>query len=275
MGTSHRHTPTIQHQPNWGQTSAAVTDIATGVEKSDNLEKNPPAAMTPQQINSRQSKLDNQIRRNFHRAVRNLVRSAGGRGKVSSGISRAVGHAGVVVAGRFISTFTDIANRGLLQWMRAKGIMSLEGKSCRDILSIIRGFIQNGVSGLDNTAANEALEHVMEMVEGQMNDDVASFDDVMGKVWENEVIKDLIDEFFGMYIYSHLSQDFEEKLTYEKGSDVMLMTMAEIRELIIDDIKIGKLGRSPETIDWASEEGQIFIRKEFDRIIYILSGNED
>ena len=57
--------------------------------------------------------------------------------------------------------------------------------------------------------------------------------------------------------------------------DVMLMTMAEIRELIIDDIKIGKLGRSPETIDWASEEGQIFIRKEFDRIIYILSGNED
>ena len=275
MGTSHRHTPTIQHQPNWGQTSASVTSIAIEVEKADELDKNPPAHMTPQQITKRQSTLDNQIRKNFHRAVRNLVRSAGGRAKVGNGTSRALGHAGVVVLGKFVSTFNEITNHGLVQWMRDRGILSLEGKTCRDILNIIRGFIQNGVAGLDNTAANEALEHVMELLEDQMDDNITSFDEVMGKVWENESIKDLIDEFFGMYIFSHLSQDFEEKLGYEKGTEVMYMAMDEIRELIIDDVKMGKLGRSAETIDWGSEEGIIFISKEFDRILYILSGNED
>ena len=208
MGTSHRHTPTIQHQPNWGQTSASVTSIAIGVEKADELDKNPPAHMTPQQITKRQSTLDNQIRKNFHRAVRNLVRSAGGRAKVGNGTSRALGHAGVVVLGKFVSTFNEITNHGLVQWMRDRGILSLEGKTCRDILNIIRGFIQNGVAGLDNTAANEALEHVMELLEDQMDDNITSFDEVMGKVWEKESIKDLIDEFFGMYIFSHLSQDF-------------------------------------------------------------------
>ena len=55
----------------------------------------------------------------------------------------------------------------------------------------------------------------------------------------------------------------------------MYATMLEIKEQIIDDIKTGKNGRSVATVDWNSEDGKNFIKSEFDRILFILAGNED
>ena len=52
-------------------------------------------------------------------------------------------------------------------------------------------------------------------------------------------------------------------------------TMEEIKELIMDDIRRNYSGRDASTVDWSSADGQGFIQKEFDRILYILSGNED
>ena len=85
----------------------------------------------------------------------------------------------------------------------------------------------------------------------------------------------MLDRFFGMYIFCHLSQNFKEKLEYEKGTEVMNETLNEIKDLILDDIHRSRDGSDTASIDWGTEEGQAFIQQEFDRIIYILSGNED
>lgn len=76
-------------------------------------------------------------------------------------------------------------------------------------------------------------------------------------------------------IYSYLSQSFAEKLEHEKGTKTMSATMMEIKEQIIDDIKTGKNGRSVASVNWNSEDGKNFIKSEFDRILFILAGNED
>ena len=297
MGTSHRHTPTVVGEPNWGNASASVTSIATAEEELDKLdnelegeenaddtsdnyendgEKNESrTAVSPERIAKRQRQLDSQIRRNYHHAVRNLVRAAGGRGKVSSGSSRAIGHAGVVIAGGLISAISEIVKNGLSDWLSRRGIHSLEGKSCQDVLDLIREYIEDGIAGMDNTAANEALECVMDELGEKIGDDLAAFDAAMVGILASEDIKDLLDKFFGMYIFSHLSQDFKEKLEYEKGTKVMNETMDEIKDLILDDIQRSRGGRDTVSIDWGTEEGTVFIQQEFDRIIYILSGNED
>lgn len=147
--------------------------------------------------------------------------------------------------------------------------------SCRDILDIIRKYIDNGVTGLDDTAAKEALEHIMDLLESRMDDDFSSFEEIMNNIVASDEIKDLLDEFFGVYIFSFLSQSFAEKLEQEKGTETMSATMSEIKEQIIDDIKTGKNGRSVDSVDWTSEEGRNFIKTEFNRILYILAGNED
>ena len=301
MGTSHRHTPSVAGEPNWGNASAAVTGIAGAEKEMDDLDKElgengettegddvqddgqeetatgkvPVTPARRKAITKRQQKLDSQIRTNYHKAVRSLVRAAGGRSKVSSGSSKAIGHAGVVIASGLVSAISSIVKNGLKDWLDRRGVTSLEGKSCQDILNLIRDYIKAGVAGLDNTAANQALESVLDDIEEKVGEDLENFDKVMSNLMNSDDIKDMLDRFFGMYIFCHLSQDFQEKLEYEKGSKVMNDTMNEIKELIEDDIKRSQLGRDAATIDWNSEEGKAFIQKEFDRIIYILSGNED
>lgn len=278
MGTSHRHKASIVGQPNWGDSSAAVTGIAEDIKKEEELNDQLQKPQTPKQKVQTQKKLsviDKRVRSNYHKAVRNLVRAAGGRARVSSGSSHAVGSAGISIANGFINTFNEIVSNGLNAWLKKKGVDTLLGKSCKEVLDLIRSYIDYDITGLDDTAANEALEHVMATLENRIGDDIEKFEEIMGNILNGEEIKDILDEFFGIYIYSHLSQDFSEKLEYEKGTEIMLQTMAEIKELILEDVKFGILKRPAEQIDWTSPESQIYIRKEFDRILFILSDDED
>ena len=65
MGTSHRHTPTVLGEPNWGNASAAVTSIAGAEEKLDEIEKelegmgNPEDSDDNQENEERQTKTAN------------------------------------------------------------------------------------------------------------------------------------------------------------------------------------------------------------------------
>ncbi len=275
MGTSHRHTPTVKGEPNWGKASAALTGLVGDVEESDDLEQNPPEDKTPTQVEKRQNQLSKRITRNYHTSVRNLVKASGGRHKVSSGGSRALGHGGIVVINNFISAIREIVSNGLATWLQQRGINSLEGKSCQDIIDFLRQYIESGVAGLDSTAANEAIESVMDRLDELVGDNVDEIEDKFDAILKGEEIKDIIDLFFGMYIYVHLSQDFEEKLEYEKGSVAMKNAMNEVKEQILDDIRVGRTGRDVRTVDWSKPEGKAFIQAEFDRILFILQGNED
>lgn len=278
MGTSHRHKASIIGQPNWGEASAAVTGIASDIDKENQLSQDLQKPQTPQQQKQTQKKISNidkRIRRNYHKAVHNFVKAAGGRAIVSSGSSHALGHAGINLAYGFINAFSEIVNNGLSSWLKSKGVDSLIGKSCKDILDLIKGFIDYDISGLDDTAANEALEHVMEIIEDRAGNDPSQLEKALTNAMNSDEIKEIMDEFFGMYIYCHLSQDFSEKLEYERGTETMLQTMSEIKEQILEDVRFGVLKRPAEQIDWTSPESKSFIKKEFDRILFILSGDED
>lgn len=275
MGTSHRHTPTVKGEPNWGKASAALTGLVGDVAESNDLEQNPPEDKTPTQVEKRQNQLGKRITRNYHTSVRNLVKASGGRHKVSSGGSHALGHGGIVVINNFVSAIQEIVSNGLATWLQQRGVDSLEGKSCQDIIDILRQYIESGVAGLDSTAANEAIENVMDRLDELVGDNVDEIEDKFDAILNGEDIKDIIDQFFGMYIYVHLSQDFEEKLEYEKGSIAMKNAMNEVKEQILDDIRVGRTGRDVRTVDWSKPEGKAFIQAEFDRILFILQGNED
>ena len=108
-----------------------------------------------------------------------------------------------------------------------------------------------------------------------IGEDVEEIDDVLDAILSGCQIKDLITLFFGMYVYSHLSQSFEEKLEYEKGSVATKDAMDQIKEQILDDVRTSRSGHDVRTIDWSKPEGNAFIKAEFDRIIYIIQGNED
>lgn len=273
MGTSHRHKPA--GSPNWGKASKAVTQISKDMNESNELSNNPPQNYSPKNIVKRQSTLGKRILRNYHHAVRDVIRASGGRNSVAKGLSKVMGHSGVYYAGTFASTFQEIAEQGLNTWLKKHGVSSIAGKTTKEIIELLSSFIHDDFTGLDDTAAREALEAVNDMVERQVDQNGGDFDKAFLEVVSSELIKEYIDVFFGVYIFSHLSQSFSERLQKNFGFEEANATMLEIKELIIDDVKRGFNNHSAEQIDWKSDEGKDFISKEFDKIIQILTNNED
>lgn len=275
MGTSHRHTPGVKGEPNWGSASSAMTQIANAELKSEQLINNPPPNASKKYIEQQQRKYTKSITSGYHHAIRNLVRAAGGRTRVANGNSRALGHSGIVVAQNFVNTVAEIATKGLSNWLKTNGISEELGKSRVSILNYLRKYLQSNVVGMDDTAANEALEHILGKFEDKIDSDASNFDDVMTSTISSSDILEIVDEFMGIYIFSHLSQNFKEKLEHEKGTSITSTTFNEIKDLIMDDVKRGFNGHSSLNIDWTGSEGRLFIQQEFNRIIFILSGNED
>lgn len=273
MGTSHRHKPA--GSPNWGKASRAVTQISKDVSESNDLSENLPKTSSPQKITKRQSTLEKRIYRSYHHAIRDVVRASGGRSSVAKGSSRVMGHSGVYYAGAFTSAFQEIAEQGLNAWLKEKGVGSIEGKTTKEVIELLSRFIHDDFTGLDDTAAREALEAVNEMVENQVTLNGGNLDKTFQEIVSSELVKDYLDVFFGVYIFSHLSQSFSERLQKNCGFEEANATMREIKELIMDDVKRGINGRPAGQVDWKGDEGKSFISQEFDRIIQILTNNED
>lgn len=116
------------------------------------------------------------ISRSCHHAVRDVVRALGGRSSVAKGSSRAMGHSGVYYAGAFTSAFQEIAEQGLSTWLKDKGISSIEGKTTKEVIELLSGFMHDYFTGLDDTAVREAMEAVNDMVENQVTQNDSDFD---------------------------------------------------------------------------------------------------
>lgn len=273
MGTSHRHKPT--GSPNWGKASKSITQISKDIGEANDLLDNPPQNISQHKIVKRQSILEDRISGSYHSAVRNIIRAAGGRNSVAKGTSRVIGHSGVHYAAAFTSTFQEIAEQGLSTWLHNKGVTSIEGKTTKEIIELLSGFMNDYFTGLDDTAAREGLEAVNDMVEENVKQNGGDFDKTFQQIVSSERVKDYLDIFFGVYIFSHLSQSFNERLQKNYGFEEANRTMSEIKSLIIDDVKRGVNGRPAGQINWKGSEGNQFISQEFNRIIQILTNNED
>lgn len=272
MGTSHRHHATVAGEPNWGKTSSAVSYLGKAVGEGKELDNNPPLNLNPKAIKRKQHSIDKRIKDNYHKAVSRLIKAAGGRKAVASGKSRVIGHAGIVLAGSWLQAMAEIRENGLDSWLKRRGIDSLDGKSVHDIFEIITGFIDSEITSLDDTAAQAALQYTMGLIENRMED--YNVEQTLDDVVSGEDVYYYLDQFFGFYVYSHLSQDFSEKLEKEKGTEIKDLTMEEIRDLIIDDISRGVNGKNAIDFDWSSKEGNVFMQQEFDKIINALTKGE-
>lgn len=128
---------------------------------------------------------------------------------------------------------------------------------------------------MDETAANQALSEILQILDNTINNSTLDVEKVLNNCLGKEQLQDVIDTFFGVYIYAHLSQNFEEKLTKKYSQKEVAKYMADIKDLIISDIKQGVNGLNSTQIDWNSEEGNSYITEEFNRIISVFVHDED
>ena len=287
MGTSQRHQPSVTGQPNWGKSSLSLSAAIKNLERLDALDNEDDSSNSEnmndvrttqtsrQSVNNKQrERITVAYRRNVHNAVSRLIKASGGKKKVASGTSRALGHAGVVVLSTFLGAISEISIKGLSGWLAEKGI-DLEGKNWKEISDILNELCSDTVIGMDETAANQALSEMLQILENTINSSTLDVEEVLNACLEKEQLQDIIDTFFGVYIYAHLSQNFEEKLTKKYSQKEVFKYMADIKDLIISDIKQGVYGLNSTQVDWNSDEWNQYITEEFDKIISVFVNDED
>mgnify|MGYP003438266557 FL=1 len=150
MGTTQRINPGVTNEPNWGDLSNSITQLAKTLEQEKKLDdeeakenvedkkENDDGKKPVVSDNSKQYKkiLD---RRTEHikSMFRNLVKTGGGRKAIASGKSSSIGKAGLKSAGKLAGFFTSVASNGLDKTLTDIGFGSLQGKSFNDVIDYL------------------------------------------------------------------------------------------------------------------------------------------
>lgn len=236
MGTSQRHSPSVTGQPNWGKSSVSLTAAIKNLEKLEEIipenndiqrseqaeqKQNLSQSMRYTYADKQTQKINNSFSRNVRNSVKRLIKASGGKKNVSVGKSRALGQAGIAVIGNFINTVLEIQQDGLDGWLKNKGI-TLEGKKREDIFNILIEACSDKVIGLDETAANQAITEMFEGLKGMMNETFSNIEEVLQSILNDQQFQEIIDKFFGVYIFVHLSQNFTEKLEKKYAQEKLI-----------------------------------------------------
>lgn len=282
MGTTQRIIPGVTGEPNWSDLSNALTALANTVEKEmlvvdqaeEAREKEKTTPTTANQnavaaLERQQMKLTNRSRRHFNSSVRSLIRTGGGSTKISKGKSSSLGKAGLRNGARISGFIRDVSNSGLSQALKKVGFGSLDGKTVKEVVDFLLIYFSDVNAGMDEVAANMASCQVMEILSEDVKT-VQELEDKMKTLFDNGKLTEVICTFYGIYLFEHLSQRFEEKITQLKGEAVSRETFKMIREDIVAQVNDISKEKSLSEINWKGTDGAAIQETIFSSIIKIF-----
>lgn len=238
MGTSQSISPGVSGDPNWGQTSSAVSNFAGSIGKEI---ENPSLLEIPRYSEKRDARLKS--------ILNNYIKAAGGRQSMTSGNSSKGGKAAVSTAISFGKLLNVISGGNLSSYTEDRGLTNFASKSKSEIINFLLEDICGPTTNFDEGAAKSALDKLLNTllddVNGAVEIDVALQDRI------NEIgIEGILIDFFGTYIFEHLFQPIQERLFESKGEEVCNKTMDEISKFISSELDTLNSIRSINNIDW-------------------------
>ena len=166
--------------------------------------------------------------------------------------------------------FTSVATNGIDKTLIDIGFGSLNGKSFNDVIDYLLIYCSESNQGMDETAANKASCEIMKDIAAQSENDVKKYQEVIKELVDGKGLADTLCKFWGLYIFEHLSQRFEEKIQQQKGEQVSKETFKIIKNDILGRVKVLNTQRAVSKIDWNKLEGKKEIEQIFDSIIKII-----
>jgi len=290
MGTTQRINPGVANEPNWGDLSNSITYVASTVEQERKLEEEEKREEekekerekkqeNQQPINTnttkRYAKIENRRGEHIKSAYRNLIKTGGGRQSITSGKSPSIGKAGLKSANRIAGLLSGVGTNGIEKTLTDLGFGSLSGKSFKDVIDFLLIYCSESNQGMDETAANKASCEIMKELEVQSANDLAKFQEIVKELVDGKGLADTLCKFWGLYIFEHLSQRFEEKIQQQKGEDISRETFKIIKDDILGRVKVLNTKREVSKIDWKSQDGKKEIENIFDSIIKIICNEKN
>lgn len=290
MGTTQRINPGVTNEPNWGDLSNSITQIAKTLEQEKKLddeeakenekdkkddEKDDGKKPVVNDNSKQYKKILDRRAEHISSMLKNLVKTGGGRKAIGSGKSSSIGKAGLKSAGKLTGFFTSVASNGLDKTLTDIGFGSLQGKSFNDVIDYLLIYCSDSNQGMDETAANKASCEIMKEIAAQSDNDVKKYQELIKELVDGQGLVDTLCKFWGLYIFEHLSQRFEEKIQQQKGEEVSNETFKIIKNDILGRVKVLNTQRAVSKIDWNKAEGKKEIEKIFDSIIKIICNEKN
>lgn len=282
MGTTQRIIPGVTGEPNWSNLSNAITSLANTVEREKELEKqagkaeerqmempSAPNKKALENIVKQQEKLSARRISHYKSALKNLIRTGGGRKAVSTGKSTSLGRAGLRTSVRISTFVTTVYNKGLENALRSLGLDNVKGKSLEEVVDYLLTYFSDSSAGMDEVAANMASCQLMEMIAGEAKS-LAEMEANVKTLIEDNKLTDMLCVYYGLYLFEHLAQRFQEKISQIKGEELSREIFNMIKEDIIGQVKILHEDKAITRVNWKGEEGSDIQEKIFDSIIQLF-----
>ncbi|WP_437919668.1 hypothetical protein [Sphingobacterium sp. LRF_L2] len=290
MGTTQRINPGVTNQPNWGDLSNSITQVAKTLEQEKKLDaeeakenvkdkkeykKDDNKEFVVSDKSKQYKKISDRRTEHIRSVFNNLVKTGGGRKAIASGKSPSIGKAGLKSVGKLTGFFTSVASNGLDKALADIGFGLLQGKSFNDVIDFLLIYCSDSSQGMDETAANKASCEIMKEIAAQSDNDVKKYQEIIKELVDGQGLAETLCKFWGLYIFEHLSQRFEEKIQQQKGEDVSKETFKTIKNDILGRIKVLNTQRAVSKIDWNKAEGKEEIEKIFNSVIKIICNEKN
>jgi hypothetical protein len=271
MGTTQRIGSGVKNEPNWANLTSSVTSVAKAIadiEEEDHKEKPP----EPEKVEIQEKRYATLLKRrdaHVRSACERLIKIGGGSKNISSGNSSKVGRAGLKSSGKLVSFFSSASSNGLQTALTEIGFASLAGKTVRDVIDYLITFCGDSATGMDETAANQAICEVLREVESEADNDLNNLEDLFKVYTDGDKLSELLCNFFGVYIFEYLSERLEERLRQMKGEAIAKETFDHIKKDILGRVTRLNKNKPVAKIDWAGQAGKNEIERIFEAVIKI------
>ncbi|MGG8495461.1 hypothetical protein ACQY1Q_03520 [Tenacibaculum sp. TC6] len=260
MGTSQSISPGVSGDPNWGQTSSAVSNFANSIDKEI---RSPSILNNPKYNTKRDAKLKNILNK--------YIKAAGGRRGMSSGKSSKGGKAAITTASSFGGFLNIVSSGNLNSYAEDKGLTNFATRSKEEIINFLLDDICGATTNFDEGAAKSALDKLLNELLNDVNSS-GEIDELLQSKIAKEGIDSILISFFGTYIFEHLSQPIEEKLFERKGEEVCNRTMDEIRDFIDSELETINSTEGIDIINWDNpSDCERISKKIFDNVLKVFN----
>lgn len=204
------------------------------------------------------------------RILSNYVSTVGGASVTGRGGSKAVGRAGIATAKKLGAVFSAFQGGADIKSALAEvGLTNLEGKTVQDVINHLIEFCSGPTSSIDENAAKEASRMLLENLVSDA-ETIEDLESVLEERFDIDSSEDLIIQYFGYYVYEHLSKWFYEHLVRKKNETDCKSLFRQIKDCINQMLITVNRTNPLHNIDWGSTDADRIIKNIYQDVLTVF-----
>ena len=166
--------------------------------------------------------------------------------------------------------FSSVANVGFREAFEDAGLGPLEGKTLSEIAHLLLDHFGGPSNTLDEVDARTALCDFMDEILNDA-DSPEDVEEAMEMRAHGEALNNLLQRFFGYYIYEQFCRDFYGQLVANIGNEEAEESINKIRDYVCEALEEAIGDRDMSQVNWGGDQGQQIIDEILDETLEVFS----